>query len=237
MRTDHEQYVDWDGAYVLDALPPAERAQYERHLAVCDDCRSELTELLPLPGLLRRVDDAEREALLGGAALDEPPAGLETRLLAAARAESAVPSPVVPLWRRTRTRIGVALAAAAAVAAAVVVPLALRDSPAPPDTASVTLSQTVPSPLSATVALTRTDWGTRIDMTCFYAGEKGSEPSRDYGLFVVDRKGDAHEVSSWWAGPGEEARTTGSTEIAVDDLRSVEVRAADGRTVLLSGTI
>lgn len=236
MRTDHAQYADWDGAYVLGALPPAERAEYERHLAVCDECRSGLAELLPLPGLLRRVDASEREALLAGATLDEPPADLGPRLLAAARAESATPA-VVPLWRRTRTRVAVGIAAAAAVAAAVVVPLALRDDAAPPATASVTLRQTVPSPLSATVALTRTDWGTRIDMTCFYAGEKGSEPSRDYGLFVIDRAGDAHEVSSWWAGPGEEAQTTGSTELAVDDLRSVQVRAADGTTVLLSADI
>ena len=238
MMTDHEQYADWDGAYVLGALPPAERAEYERHLAVCDECRSGLTELLPLPGLLRRVDDAEREALLGGAVRDEPPAGLETRLLEAARAESEARSPrVVPLWRRTRTRIALGVAAAAAVAAAVVVPLAARDDPPPAAIASVTLRQTVPSPLSATVALTRTDWGTRIDMTCFYAGEKGSEPSRDYGLFVIDRTGDAHEVSSWWAGPGEEAKTTGSTELAVDDLSSVQVRAADGKTVLLSADV
>jgi hypothetical protein len=74
-------------------------------------------------------------------------------------------------------------------------------------------------------------------MTCFYAGHKGSGPSRDYGLYVIDADGDAHEVSSWWAGPGEEARTTGSTDLAVDQLRTVEVRAADGVTVLLSAKV
>jgi hypothetical protein len=252
MTTDHEQYADWDGAYVLGALPPEERVEYERHLAVCDQCRTELAELLPLPGLLRRVDDTEREALLGGKALDEPPVGLETRLLEAARAESAAqpragsvtapaaagPAPVVPLWRRTRTRVALGIAAAAAVAAAVVVPLATRDEPSARPTASVTLRQTVPTELTASVALTRTAWGTRIDMVCAYHEESGYPEGRvAYGLFVIDREGHDHLVSTWWAGPGEEAHTTGSIDLAVDQLRTLQVRAADGRTVLLSGTV
>jgi hypothetical protein len=233
MTPDHERYADWDGAYVLGALPPGEREAYERHLALCDDCRRGVAELLPLPGLLGRIDEADGRALLAGAAPAAPPAGLERRLLEAARAEA--PGAVVPWWRRTRSRIAVGLAAAAAVAVAVVVPLAMRDEPAP--AVAVTLRQTVASPLSATVELTGTDWGTRIDMVCLYQGAKGSGPSLDYGLFVIDRAGHAHQVSSWWAGPGEEARTTGSVDLAVDELRSVEVRAADGETVLLSADV
>lgn len=236
MTLDHERYADWDGAYVLGALTPAEREEFERHLAVCTECRRTVAELLPLPGLLRRVDEADRESLLAGSPPASPPAGLEHRLLEAARAESA--PAVLPWWRRTRTRVAVGLAAAAAVAIAVVVPLALRDEPAPPPTASVTLSQTVESPLSATVALTSTDWGTRIDMTCTYeewAG--GSEERRAYGLFVVDHDGGEHLVSTWLAGPGETAHTTGSIDLDVGQLQTVEVRAADGKTVLLSADL
>ena len=237
MILDHEKYADWDGAYVIGALTPAEREEYERHLAMCPDCTREVAELLPLPGLLGRVDEADREALLAGAAPAEPPADLERRLLDAVRAE--VPAPtVLPWWRRTRTRVALGLAAAAAVAAAVVVPLAQRDEPAPPPTASVTLRQTVPSPLSAEVALTSTDWGTRIDMTCEYAEwAGGSEERRAYGLYVVDKTGQDHLVSTWLAGPGETAHTTGSIDLGVDKLRSVEVRAADGTTVLLAAPV
>jgi hypothetical protein len=238
MNADHERYADWDAAYVLGALPPAEREEYERHIARCPECTRALAELLPMPGLLRRVDADDREALLAGTSPAAPPADLERRLVEAARAESADagrPTPL-PWWRRRRTQIAVGLAAAAAVVAAVVVPLATQDEPAP-STTSLRLQQTVASPLSATVALTRTGWGTRIDMTCFYAGERGSEESRDYGLYVIDSDGGAHEVSSWWAGPGEEARTTGSLDVPVDQLRTVEVRASDGRTVLLSAAL
>ena len=233
MTPQHERYADWDGAYVLGALPPAEREEFERHLAVCADCRRDVADLLPLPGLLGRVDAADRSSLLAGSPSVPPPPGLERRLLEAARAES----PRAPLWRRTRTRVAVGLAAAAAVAAAVVVPLALRDEP-PPPTASVTLHQTVRSPLAADVTLTRTAWGTRIDMTCTYDEQPGGgEQRRAYGLFVVDRDGTGHEVSTWWAGPGETAHTTGSIDLDVDQLRTVEVRAADGVTVLLSADV
>jgi hypothetical protein len=239
MSPDHERYAEWDGAYVLDALPPAEREEFERHLAVCAECRRAVAELLPLPGLLRRVEEADRQSLLAGAPPVPPPAGLERRLLEAARAESAGQNVVVlPWWRRTRTRVAIGLAAAAAVAVAVVVPLALRDEPAPPPTASVTLSQTVKSPLSATVAMTSTDWGTRIDMTCTYdEWSGGAGERRAYGLFVVDQKGEDHLVSTWLAGPGETAHTTGSIDLGVDEMQSVEVRAADGKTVLLSADL
>lgn len=236
--TVHERYADWDGAYVLGALPPAEREEFERHLAVCDECRLGVAELLPLPGLLRRVDEADRESLLAGAAPAMLPADLEQRLLRAARAESPVSATPMPWWRRTRTRVAVGLAAAAAVAVALVVPVALRDEPAPPPTASITLRQAVPSPLSATVALTTTDWGTRIDMACTYDEVSDvTAERRAYGLFVIDRGGQEHLVSTWWAGPGETAHTTGSIDLAVDELRSVEVRGPDGETVLLSARI
>jgi hypothetical protein len=246
MTPEHERYAEWDGAYVVDALPPDEREEFERHLAICADCRRAVAELLPLPGLLGRVDDADRESLLAGAPPASPPAGLERRLLDAARAESSEPESsrpasvvALPWWRRTRTRIAVGLAAAAAVALAVVVPLALRNEPAPVPTASVTLTQTVPSPLSASVALTSTDWGTRIDMTCTYAEWEGasSEARRAYGLFVVDHGGQEHLVSTWMAGPGETAQTTGSIDLPVDQLKTVQVRAADGKTVLLSADL
>ncbi|MGW0580974.1 anti-sigma factor [Streptomyces sp. NPDC002920] len=48
------------GAYVLHALPPAEEAAFENHLAGCDQCRREVAEL------------RETAARLGGSAEDVP---------------------------------------------------------------------------------------------------------------------------------------------------------------------
>src|ERR1700738_1996068 len=41
-----------DGAYVLGALSPAERAAFERHLPGCASCRESVADLAVLPGLL-----------------------------------------------------------------------------------------------------------------------------------------------------------------------------------------
>jgi predicted anti-sigma-YlaC factor YlaD len=50
-------------AYVLGALTREDRHRYERHLRGCPACRRELVGLAGLPGLLRRLTEAEA---LGG---------------------------------------------------------------------------------------------------------------------------------------------------------------------------
>ena len=61
MRCEHEHD---DGAYVLGALSPAERAAYERHLATCSFCREAVADIAVLPGLLGRLDAADFAKLL-----------------------------------------------------------------------------------------------------------------------------------------------------------------------------
>ena len=69
------------GAYAVDALDDIERAQFERHLAECSECRAEVDSLREAAGLL-----AETTAT-------EPPAALRDRLLA----EVATVRPLPPL--------------------------------------------------------------------------------------------------------------------------------------------
>jgi Anti-sigma-K factor rskA, C-terminal/Anti-sigma-K factor RskA, N-terminal domain len=59
------------GPYALDALGPADRARFERHLAGCPACRQETQGL------------RETTALLGTAAYAPPPEGLRERVMAA----------------------------------------------------------------------------------------------------------------------------------------------------------
>ena len=66
-----------DGAYVLGALAPAERAAYERHLAGCASCREAVAEIAVLPGLLGRLDPAGLEQFLPPPAPPRVPALLE----------------------------------------------------------------------------------------------------------------------------------------------------------------
>src|SRR5262245_3489473 len=49
-------YAVNDGAYILGALAPADRAEFEHHLATCPTCRASVATLAVLPGLLGRLD-------------------------------------------------------------------------------------------------------------------------------------------------------------------------------------
>ena len=48
-------FAEWDGAYVLGSLSPADRLQFEQHLSGCADCARGVRELAGMPGLLGRV--------------------------------------------------------------------------------------------------------------------------------------------------------------------------------------
>jgi anti-sigma-K factor RskA len=98
------------GAYAVDALDDIERAQFERHLAECAECRAEVDSLREAAGLL-----AETTAT-------EPPAALRERLLAEVATVRPLPpvTPPTPLpdAGSTRRRWVAPLVAAAAVVAA-----------------------------------------------------------------------------------------------------------------------
>lgn len=52
--SDHERLQEDAGAYLLGALEPAEHAAFERHLAGCPECRSEVEELRAAANALPR---------------------------------------------------------------------------------------------------------------------------------------------------------------------------------------
>lgn len=186
-------FVRDDGAYVLGALTPAERLDFERHLADCPDCRRRVQELAGLTGLLARVSP---QVLEEQSADDAPPVpgSLLSSLVGDVRRE-----------RRRRHWLVAGLAAAAVVAGAAVGALGSgivgvdsaggpeatspTASPAPsrsPSTAPSTSPSAAPaSPsrslaparrmrpvadttMTARVSLTAVPWGTRVDLTCSY---------------------------------------------------------------------
>ena len=71
MTSEGDQYTTWDASYVLGALSPAERREYEAHLQTCSRCRAGVAELTGMPALLAMVDLADVEAMDSGA--PEPP--------------------------------------------------------------------------------------------------------------------------------------------------------------------
>ena len=100
------------------------------------------------------------------------------------------------------------------------------------------MSQPTPEPAPPAVRaqiLATEHWGTRVDMTCRYAAGGTSYGSRSYALYVVDTAWDRQLVSTWHSGPGDVARTTGATDLALADIARVELRDVGTGTVLLSG--
>jgi hypothetical protein len=224
-----------DGSYVLGALSPAERLEFEQHLAGCKECSRSVRELAGLPGLLARVD-AE---VLEEPATDEP---LPDTLLPALSREV----------RRTGRRRGwVRGGLAAAAVAAVLGGIALGglvgggDTPSAGPTTSQTSTTASPQvrmrpvghvPVRATVGLASVSWGTRLDLTCTYAPDSPSyedlPPTVTYALVVHTRDGHTERVGTWRATRDRAMEFTAGTSANPRDIASVEVTTTDGRPVL-----
>ena len=228
-----------DGAYVLGALSPAERREFERHLPGCADCSRTVAELAGLPGLLGRVD-----------------ASLVVQL----EADDPVPATLLPALtrevrhaRRRRTWATAGLAAASVTLVAVVTAVTMGqvggdETAAPADPTPTATPSDLPSrpmrpvgdvPVRATVTLEQVTWGTRLGLTCTYdTGSVGYElpPEVDYTLFVRTRDGRAEQVGSWRSVDGLEMQLSAGTAATPEELASVEVRTADGRVVLRLAT-
>lgn len=87
------------GAYALDALGPADRARFERHLSGCPACSQEARGL------------REATALLAATSVTQPPDGLRDRVLAAAartRQNQSARSPARPAWPGRRWGMAIA---------------------------------------------------------------------------------------------------------------------------------
>lgn len=250
MNTD--QYQTWDGAYVLGALSPAERSEYERHLAGCEVCATAVAEIAGMPGLLKGVP---AEHVLGapgpgpwsGGVPDLPP----------------LPQTLLPALRRQvraaeRRRIG-AIAGAAAAAAAVLTigavavtggldqdggtsaggsslhsssgsagSLVSSSSPSP----SLRMVQVGQSAVSGSLAIDQVRWGTKVSITCSYRASSAKAPAYQYALVVRDRAGDTQQIAAWEAEPGQTAQLSGASWWSRADIAAIEVRTSTGRPIL-----
>ena len=235
-------YAHDDGAYVLGALSPAERRDYERHLAGCPDCSRAVQELAGLVGLLARVP---------AGVLDEPAAAGEVP-------EAMLPRLVARVRRAQRRRTWTAMAAAAV--AAVVGTLGtlglagLLDRAGELQTADPSGSLNAPAavapeasrpmvpvgraPVTADLALTSVPWGTRLDLECRYSSPPSAprgyaaDSGATYVLFVRRDGGGWEQVASWRALPDRTMRLAAATATSRDEIAAVEVRALDGRPLL-----
>ena len=228
MNPDHAHFADWDAAYVLGALSPADRRLFEEHLEQCDACRAALVDVAPTIGLLSRIAPERAQSMLAGPDPDDAPdAATRARVVdLGARASR----------RRRRAWWTAGLAAAAAVVVAVVLVLTTAIVPALRNVQVVALEAVVDIPISATVELSDAAWGTRIEMVCRYPADASHDVPDGgwpYALVVTAVDGTTSDVSSWRAIPGATARLSAATALDADEIAALEIRSLGSGRVLM----
>ncbi|WP_309127926.1 zf-HC2 domain-containing protein [Microbacterium sp.] len=233
MTADHERFAEWDAAYILGTLTPADRDLYQAHLADCALCVAAVAELAPLPGLLSRVSRERATSLLAGSddvedagraeIAGEPDAARRAEIIGIGEARAR---------RARRTRwVGAAVGAAALIAGVVLVPSWLAPDEAP----AIVLEAVADVPLSASVRLDDVAWGTRVTMTCSYErAADAPDGGWEYELVVIADDGTETPLSTWRALPERTAEITAGTALHSADIAAVEVRSAKTGAVLMS---
>ena len=216
-------------AYVIGALSPAERFEFEKHLAGCPGCERSVRELAGMPGLLGRVEPSS---------LEHPPP------------TEPVPDSLLPALSREvrssrRRRVLGAGAAAAAVAAVLTaVALGAGDAQQPSGTDTSSQASDFPAqemepvghlPVTGSLSLEPVTWGTRLGLTCLYTRTMSDYPlprTLDLTVFVRTEDGSVERVGSWQAVSGKEMEITTATAAERDEISWVQVRNDYGKVVL-----
>ncbi|UPK76508.1 zf-HC2 domain-containing protein [Nocardioidaceae bacterium SCSIO 66511] len=216
-----DPFEQYDAAYVLGALSPGDRRDFERHLESCDRCARSVRELAGMPGIMAHADPL---------ADDWPapplPDTLLPRMLAIREKE-----------RRRRNWLVRGLIAGAAAVLMVVVGVAVTvsddsdDGPSGSSVSALAFKQLVESPVHASGDLNAVDWGTRIDIDCTYDAGTGYE-ERSYKLVVADADGSRQQVAVWKVRPGQDVALTGSTDLAPGEITAIDIVDADGNSLL-----
>jgi hypothetical protein len=219
-----DPYAEWDATYVLGALAPAERLEFEGHLAGCSRCRASVAEIAGLPGLLAQVGPED------AAALTEAP-----------DPHDGIPATVMPevlaTVRRQRGRLTRLLVGLAAAVALVLIGLGLGQAvggPGSHEAQQLAFAAVAPTSITANVTLVPVGAGTDVRVECQYGGETDPAASyAQYSIVVTDRSGHATTIKDWPISAHKVMRPSGTTPLPVSEIRAVEIReTATNQTVL-----
>lgn len=230
------------GAYLLGALDPDERRAMELHVAGCEQCRAELVELAPLPGLLRHTAFEELPETAAAAESLSPvreqpgpkrpapelptqapptPDGSDRGRPAP---EPPPPEPLPVRHRRRQRRRGVLTAAGLALAACVVAlsvyaAVGRDGTPSGSALAAATWSATDPTThVSASAAITPEAWGTQFEL------KLGGLPAGITCHLVVHAKdGRSETAGTWGSGYAASAWVPASTSISPSEITGLDI--------------
>jgi anti-sigma factor RsiW len=208
-RPTHHELQLLLGAYVLGGLDADDRRRLEEHLPGCQECTAELTRFAAVPGLLQLAPPSEPPTV---------PEDSLPRLISAARARRLV---------RRRRQWVMAAAAVVFVLAGVTGGVLLTGRDTGPAPTAVVMNYGDHRTVGEAVLDART-WGTEVRLTLDYL-PRGKQP---YTAWAVDRNGNEEQAATWTTPPDGRCSVTGATSILRTDLARVEIRSADGRTLL-----
>lgn len=224
--TENDDRADWDAAYILGALTPEESADYERLLSDDPAHAAAVRDLSDLPALLDVLSPEEAFALLDDRA-DTPAAPVTSLADAAER-------------RRQRSRSGrVATIVASAAACLLVggfIGYAAIPRPSAPGVEMQAMAAGQREGVTAALAVTPEQWGTRLDWECAYTKNWATSVDR-YDLVVTTDNGAQSVVASWRPAGEETANMSASTVIPTSDIRTIDIREAGTTTPLAVTTI
>jgi Putative zinc-finger len=259
MNAAPDKFAQWDAAYVLGALSPADRREFEEHLASCTACQAAISELAAIPGLLAQVSPADA-AMLSMAVDNQAGQGetvtpiaseaglvdagvLEAELVDTGPPSSLLPKMIKEAARSRRRRMLVAVAGIAAAVIVVISGVAISSGliPLRPESPQrVAFYQVVPSAITAFADLIPGADGTEIKVECVYAEVNDPRPGGGhdtYSIFVVDRAGQATEIKEWPATPNKQMRPSATTPLQMSQIADLEIRESDTDEVLLRAPI
>lgn len=223
-----DRFTLFDAAYVLGALSPEERRDFEEHLAGCSDCQAAVSELAGIPGLLAQVSP-EDAALVAAQTSQE--------VEAEALPKTLLPSRIADQRKRRRRLVTALVAVAAAlvlIAGGIVWNTGLLPIGEPRSPILLAFSHVQPSSITATVEVVPQPEGTDFRVECQYAANGGHprEAYDTYGIWIVDRSGSAVEAKTWPAKPNRVMRPEAHSPLNVSRISYVEIRNEAGQTLL-----
>ena len=177
MTDNDDNFRESAAAYVLGALEPTERSDFERHLRTCPGCQADVSDFSALPGLLAHIDPESD--------LDNDPAIDRIKELAIARANHDYSR----LQKQSRRwRFNALLAAAAAVLLVVsVAVITFTDSAS--EGVELALADTT---VTGSVIIEGHAWGTSINL------DLAGLPERDsYHLWALGVDGEVLSAATW----------------------------------------
>ena len=228
MNHSADSYTQWDAAYVLGALSPAERREFEEHLSSCSDCQAAVSELAGLPGLLAQVSPEDAAMLV----IDTPGLGDEQP------PKTLMPPQVSQLKARRRRLVGAIIGLAAAlllIAGAIGIGTGVLPIGRPPAPYLLAFHRVQPTAITAIVEVVPQTEGTDFRVECQYG--EGSTPSHGgthtvYAIWVIPRSGAAMQAKSWPAYPNKVMTPQAHSALMASRISAVEIRNEAGEALL-----